>query len=71
MKKVSNNGFLSNGDKFSSELRGQPRKSDIQRRKHAPHYGGDDNDGERHHGHRNQPSKNLIRVQLRRIQQLF
>lgn len=73
MKKISNNGEYSNGDKFSQELRAQPRKSDAHRQKSVPHHESfvDEDDGARHHAHRSEPAKNLIRVQLRRIQRLF
>lgn len=73
MKKISNNGEYSNGDKFSQELRAQPRKSDVHRHKSASHHESfvDEDDGARHHAHRSEPAKNVIRVQLRRIQRLF
>lgn len=73
MRKISNNGEYPDGDKFSRELRAQPRKSGIHRHKSASHHGSfaDEDDGERHHAHRSEPAKNVMRVQLRRIQQLF
>jgi hypothetical protein len=76
MKKISNNDVYSTVDTFSQELRAQPRKSDINWQRTASHAAGhheeniDEQAGSRH-SHRSEPSKNLIRVQLRRIQQLF
>lgn len=54
---------------FSHELGSQPRKSDARARKSTKSF---DDDGEKfHHSHRNEPNKNLVRVQLRRIERLF
>lgn len=73
MKKISNNDVYSNGGEFSHELRAQPRKSDFNRQKSVPHVIHEDDSDENvaRHTHRSEPSKNIVRVQLRRIQQLF
>lgn len=71
MKKANHNSEYMSGDKFSTDLRAQPRKSNFQRHKAASARGHFSEDGEHHHTHRNEPAKNAIRVQLRRIQQLF
>jgi hypothetical protein len=66
MKKISN--VNSNGDIFSQELRAQPRKSNVNRKANVSY----NHDAESpRHTHRDEPSKNFIRVQLRRIQKLF
>jgi hypothetical protein len=58
------------GGENSSESRAQPRKSDFYRHKKVSHHA-DVYEDEGRHTHRSQPSKNIIRVELRRIQQLF
>lgn len=65
-------GGDSNNEKFSHKHRAQPRKSEFRTRrqedyKHAFDY----DDGESQGAHRREPAKNLVRVQLRRIQQMF
>lgn len=69
MRKVSNNSEHNNGEKFSQELRAQPRKSTGYLDKHG-HSRADYND-ERHHSHHHEPGKNAVRMQLRSIQRLF
>jgi len=58
---------------FSHDLGSQPRKSDARARKSMKSavnsFDGDDE--KFHHSHRNEPNKNLVRVQLRRIERLF
>jgi hypothetical protein len=69
MKKLSNKSDFPNDEKFSRELRAQPRKSQEHMQKH-PHHTSDDDDL-RHHGHYHEPAKNAVRMQLRSIQRLF
>jgi hypothetical protein len=72
MKKLSNKSESVNGEKFSQELRGQPRKSQNYAPKHvsthAHHH--QDDDRELHH-HHHEPGKNAVRMQLRSIQRFF
>lgn len=73
MKKLSNNSADFNGEKFSQEMRAQPRKSHNQTPKHASTHGHShrDEESERPHGHHHEPGKNAVRMQLRSIQRLF
>lgn len=70
--KGDKNDYFNNG-KFSHELGTQPRKSDARAHKPVKSAGSsfDDDDEKFHHSHRNEPNKNLVRVQLRRIERLF
>lgn len=55
-----------------SEERAQPRKTNSRQHKKNSHEGSNDwNDGERFSGSRREPAKNSVRIQLRRIQQMF
>lgn len=76
MKKVMNNReFITNdafvNEKISKELRAQPRKS--YQKKNAVIYGNfyDEDEGRRHHLQRSEPGKNIARMQLRRLENLY
>lgn len=66
-----NNCF--NSESVPRELGAQPRKSDARAHKStkSAENSFDDDDEKFHHSHRNEPNKNVMRVQLRRIERLF
>lgn len=66
-----NNYF--NSEKPSHELGSQPRKSDARVHKSTqfPESDVDDDEESPYHRHRHEPNKNMVRVQLRRIERLF
>jgi hypothetical protein len=68
---MKKNDDYSNGDKFSQELRAQPRRSNFHQDKLHSRDPDDTHEDHAPNRHRTQLSKNFIRVQLRRIQQLF
>lgn len=71
----NNNHF--NGDKYSEnylqKTRAQPRKSGFNSHRYEMEHDSyfDYDDGDSHPVQRREPAKNVMRVQLRRIQQLF
>lgn len=76
MKKVINNREYFSDDFFGSEqlpkeLRAQPRKSYQKRNAASNENFYDENEGVRHHTHRNEPGRNIARMQLRRLENLF
>jgi hypothetical protein len=68
---MKKNDVYSNGDKFTQELRAQPRRSNFHLDKLHTRDQDDAPEDHARNKQRTQPSKNFIRVQLRRIQQLF
>lgn len=64
-----NNGF--NSAKSFHELGMQPRKSDFRAHKHVQDEENSFDDERSHHRHRDEPSKKMVRVQLRRIERLY
>lgn len=59
-------------EKSFHELGAQPRRSDVRVHKYAHDSEAyDDDEKKSHHNHRNEPNKNLVRVQLRRIERLY
>jgi len=73
MKKLRHDSESFGGETFSAEGRGQPRKSFFERQKNMLSHTSmaDDDEHWHHHTHRNEPAKNAVRVQLRRIERLF
>jgi hypothetical protein len=55
-------------DKYAGDFGSQPRKSSPSKKIRHHYY--DDEEGHRHQTRRD-PAKNLVRMQLRRIEQLF
>lgn len=66
-------GFKGDGDgeKYLQKHRGQPRKTGFTSARYAVEHDDAYDDGDTYPAHRREPAKNLMRVQLRRIQQLF
>ncbi|WP_331351029.1 hypothetical protein [Cellvibrio sp. UBA7671] len=59
-------------EKSFHELGAQPRRSDARVHKYAQDSQSyDDDEKKSHHSHRNEPNKNHVRVQLRRIERLY
>lgn len=73
MRKLRQNSDVFGGETFAAEMRGQPRKSFFERQKNIMSHSSavDDDEHWHHHTHRNEPAKNAVRVQLRRIEKLF
>jgi len=59
------------GEKSFHELGAQPRRSDSRGHKSAQASESYDDERKSHHSHRNEPNKNIVRVQLRRIERLY
>ncbi|MGV8837323.1 hypothetical protein [Cellvibrio sp.] len=58
-------------EKSFHELGAQPRRSHARMHKYAQDSQSYDDEKKSHHSHRNEPNKNLARVQLRRIERLY
>jgi len=60
------------GEKSFHELGAQPRRSEARAHKYAQDsQSHDDDEKKSHHSHRSEPNKNLVRVQLRRIERFY
>lgn len=79
---IPNNSFGSKDNNFNNEInsenylqkyRAQPRKSGLNSHRYTVEHDSffEYDDGDTHPAQRREPAKNLMRVQLRRIQQLF
>lgn len=69
---INSNKNNFHSEKSFHELGAQPRKSDLRAHKSAQiSENFDENERKSHHSHRNEPNKNLIRVQLRRIERMY
>lgn len=72
MKRHGDKDSYFSGDKSFHELGAQPRKSDF--RAHKPVQDMEntfDDDARSHHHQRDEPNKKMVRVQLRRIEQMY
>lgn len=70
MRKQNNRDYF-NDEKYSRECGAQPRKSSYQKKNPSGPANFLDDEDERHHTQRREPGKNVMRMQLRRIEYLL